>query len=274
MHRVACARETEDQPVAWSNDLSVEPALRRSTRAGAGPPHTLESVEYEYPLAHLLRQPTTRRGLPSPPPTPASHGPVAPWSESKHPQALRPSVCVPGHQPTPGAGTFPGPAGSPPPGTSGGQEYADLTVVDSPCRAAIPAVHPNRLVPILPEPGLVHHQDRGSVGQILHHMPPRIIAEQVGIPAVVVQRALHSVGSGVARPLRQRPAVLALHRAKPPLQVFQHTTARLGTPEPHSDTLVHPVQSLGPPGNLRHVISTPNHALTSAALSCPDSARS
>ena len=44
---------------------------------------------------------------------------------------------------------------------------------------------------------------------MLHNIVPEVIPDQVRVPPVVVQQALHPFGSGVARLLGQLPAVLS-----------------------------------------------------------------
>ena len=155
------------------------------------------------------RQPSGR-GLLIPTPAPACAAPAGAWSESQHLPVLRPPAAVPSPPPTPVAGTTPGPAGSFPcrwhrPGIP--QRVLDPTR----CAAVLP-LHPNRLVPLLEKPGLVHHQDCLSVSQVLHYVALQVITDQAGVPLVGGQQALHPIGSGVARLLCQLPAVLALHR--------------------------------------------------------------
>ena len=99
----------------------------------------------------------------------------------------------------------------PAPGAGIGQENANLTVLDPSRRAAVLTLHPNGLAALLEKPGLVYHQNPTGVAQMLHNIVPEVIPDQVRIPPVVVQQALHSIGSGVARLLRQLPAVLSLH---------------------------------------------------------------
>ena len=106
---------------------------------------------------------------------------------------------------------------------------------------------------------------------MLHNIVPEVIANQVRVPPVVVQQALHPVGSGLASLLRQLPAVLALHRAQQSPQVLQRPPARLRPPEPPRNALMHPLDALGPPGHLRHLVSPNNHHVTSSILNCPNS---
>ena len=58
------------------------------------------------------------------------------------------------------------------------------------------------------------HQHPSGVAQMLHHLVPEVLANQTGFPAIGGQQPLYSVGCGVARLLRQLPAVFALYRRK------------------------------------------------------------
>jgi hypothetical protein len=129
-------------------------------------------------------------------------------------------------------------------------------------------MHTNRLVSLLEESGIVHHQHPAGLAQMLHNVVPEIISNQVGVPDVGGKQALHPVGSGIARLLRQLPAVLALYPAEQPLQILQGPPTRLTTPEPSRDAPMHPLDAFGPSG---HFISPNNHRLTSPLIDCPNS---
>ena len=64
------------------------------------------------------------------------------------------------------------------------------------------------------------------------------------------------------------PPVLAFYRAEQPFQVPQGPPARLRPPEPAGNALVHPLNALGPPGDLRHLVSPNSHQATSTLLGC------
>ena len=103
---------------------------------------------------------------------------------------------------------------------------------------------------------------------MLHHVVPEVIPNQVRVPPVVVQQALHSVGSGVARLLGQLPAVLVLCRAEQSPQIGQSPAARLRSPEPGGDALMHSFDAICPPGHFRYFISPNNHCLTLSLTDC------
>ena len=121
-------------------------------------------------------------------------------------------------------------------------------------RAAVLTLHPCGLVPLLQESGLVHHQHPIGIRQMLRHIARQVVANQVGIPPVAGEQALHPVWCGVARLFSKLPAVLALHRAEQPFQIIQCPPARLRTPEPPRNAFVYPFDPLRPPGHFRHFI--------------------
>jgi hypothetical protein len=57
-----------------------------------------------------------------------------------------------------------------PAGAGVGQEHPDLAVLDPPGRARVLALHPGGLAALLEEPGLIHHQHRLRVAQVLGHI--------------------------------------------------------------------------------------------------------
>ena len=148
------------------------------------------------------------------------------------------------------------------PGASVDQKYPDLTVFDPPRRAAVLPLYSNRLLPFLEESGLVHHQHRVSGGQMLHHVVPEVIANQVRIPAIGGQQALHPVGCGIPRLLRQLPPVLALDRADQSPQVVQYPPARLRAPEPSGNAGMNLLNPFGPAGHFRQFLFTRRHRRT------------
>ena len=71
-----------------------------------------------------------------------------------------------------------------------------------PRRAAVLTLHPGRLVPLLEESGLVHHQHPIGVGQMLHNIAYQVVTNQISIPPVAGQQALHPVGGWRPPPAR------------------------------------------------------------------------
>jgi hypothetical protein len=68
--------------------------------------------------------------------------------------------------------------------------------------------------PLLHHPGLIHHQDRLRVAQVLDHVRPQVVADRLGIPVGAPQQMLQGVGRPIPDRLGQLPAVLALDRAE------------------------------------------------------------
>ena len=123
---------------------------------------------------------------------------------------------------------------------------------------------PTDLSPFLRNPVLVYHQNSVGIAQMLHHVVPEVITNQVRVPPVVVKQALHSVGCTVASLFGQLPAVLALHRTEQPSQIGQSPSARLGPPEPGGDALMRPFYAIGPQDHFRRLVSCNKHHRTSS----------
>jgi hypothetical protein len=118
-----------------------------------------------------------------------------------------------------------------------GQEHPDLAVLDPPGRAGVLPLDPSRVGALLEEPGLVHHQHRARVTQVLHDVAAEIIADLVGVPAGVVEQSLHPIWGRRAGLLGQLPAVLALDTGKQATQERSCPTADLHAVEPRRDPL-------------------------------------
>ena len=82
---------------------------------------------------------------------------------------------------------------------------------------------------------------------------------------------MQSVGDDVAHPLRQSPAVLALHRAEQLPQIVQSSRTRLRAPESYRDAFMHPFNALFPPGHFRQITFPNSRCLTSPTVNCLDS---
>ena len=97
---------------------------------------------------------------------------------------------------------------------------------------------------------------------MLHHVGFHVITNQVRIPPIVVQQALHPVGCGIPRLLRQLPTVLALYGADQSPQVVQYPPARLRAPEPSGNAGMNLLNPFGPAGHFRQFLFTPRHRRT------------
>jgi hypothetical protein len=89
------------------------------------------------------------------------------------------------------------------------QVDGDLGVLDPSGGAGVLALHPNGSRALLEVAGLVHHQHRLGVAQVLGEIPADVIAQRVGIPHRPTKQVLHPIRAGVAGVLGDRPAVLA-----------------------------------------------------------------
>jgi hypothetical protein len=105
---------------------------------------------------------------------------------------------------------------------------------------------PAERVPFSGEPGLVQHQHRVRVAQVLDHVGPHVVAHAVGVPPCSIEQPLHAVGNQLTGLLGQPPAVLAFDLAQQSLQPAQRPPARLDASEPRADPLVQPDQPIGP----------------------------
>jgi hypothetical protein len=127
-----------------------------------------------------------------------------------------------------------------------GQEHRDLAVLLLAGRAGVLALHPGRAVTLLDEAGLIHHQHRVRVAQVLDDIVAQVVADPVGVPPGAVEQPLHAVGDQLAGLLGQPPAVLALDLAEQALQVAQGPPAGFDAAEPWADPLVQLDQPVGP----------------------------
>jgi hypothetical protein len=89
------------------------------------------------------------------------------------------------------------------------QVYSDLGVLDSARGAGVLALDGNRAGALLHVPGLVDHQHRLVVVQVLHHVTAHVVADGVGVPLGPPQQVLHAVRGHLSGPFGDGPAVLA-----------------------------------------------------------------
>jgi hypothetical protein len=88
------------------------------------------------------------------------------------------------------------------------------------------------------EPGVIGDQHPVRLAQLLHHIGADVIADPVHVPVRAAQQPLHAIGTDLAGPFRQRPAVLPLQPCDQPGHILPHAGPRLGTAEPARDPLV------------------------------------
>ena len=93
-----------------------------------------------------------------------------------------------------------------------------------------------------------------GVTRMTHNVVPETVVNQPGIPDVEPAPAFAGVDirrctpPGVASPASSlMPAVLALHQTRQPAQIWPL--------EPFTSALMHPLDALGPPGYLHHLMT-------------------
>jgi len=78
------------------------------------------------------------------------------------------------------------------------------------------------------EPGLVQHQHRLPISQLLEDVAAQLVADGLGLPWRPPQHVLEAIGGGVTAHFRQLPAVLALGRTQQPAPRGHRPLPRLG----------------------------------------------
>lgn len=89
------------------------------------------------------------------------------------------------------------------------QVDGDLGVLDPARGAGVLPLDSNGVGAFLHVAGLVDHQHRLVVVQMLHHVVTHLVADLVGIPIRPPEQVLHAVRGPVPGPLGDGPAVLA-----------------------------------------------------------------
>jgi hypothetical protein len=84
---------------------------------------------------------------------------------------------------------------------------------------------PAERVPFSGEPGLIQHQHRVWVTQVLDHVVADVVTDAVGVPPGAVEQPLHAIEQQLAGLFGQPPAVLAFDLAEQSLQVAQRPPA-------------------------------------------------
>jgi len=128
------------------------------------------------------------------------------------------------------------------------QVDGDLGVLDPAGGAGVLALHPNGRRPLLEIPGLVHHQDRLGVAEVLHHIGAYVVADRVVVPHRPGEQVLHAVGAGVPGVLGDRPAVLARQIGQQPQHEGPGVPAWLHPAESARDPVQQHLQPCLPPG--------------------------
>lgn len=95
----------------------------------------------------------------------------------------------------------------------------DLAVLDPARRARVLPLHAHRFGAFLHKAGLIQHQNRPGVTQVLDDIGLQVIADRVRVPAHPAEEVLHGIRCAVARGFSQLPAVFALHRRQQATQI-------------------------------------------------------
>jgi len=146
------------------------------------------------------------------------------------------------------------------------QVDGDLGVLDPPSGAGVLALHPNGRRSLLEVSGLVDHQDRLGVAEVLDYQGAHVVADRVVVPHSPGQQVLHPVGVGVAGVLGDRPAVLAGQVRKQPAHEGPGPPPQLYPSEPARDPAQHLVEQLLPPGRFHGYAVACGHRLI---FGCP-----
>ena len=85
----------------------------------------------------------------------------------------------------------------------------DLGVLNAAGGAGVLALHPCCSGALLQIAGLVNHQHRGGVAEVLDEVGAHVIADRVLIPHRPREQVLHPIRAGIPGVLGDRPAVLA-----------------------------------------------------------------
>jgi hypothetical protein len=131
------------------------------------------------------------------------------------------------------------------PGITGiDQVDRDLGVLDPAGSAGVLTLHPDRLAALLEVAGLVDHQHRLGIAQVLDQVSTEVVADPVVVPHRPAQQVLHPIRAGIAGVLGERPAVLAWQVGQQPVHERPGAPPGLYPAEPARD----PAQQLLQPG--------------------------
>jgi hypothetical protein len=96
--------------------------------------------------------------------------------------------------------------------------------------------------------GLIHHQHRAGITQVLHDIAPHVIANAIGVPPRAGQQCC--IPSGVPGMLGDRPAVLPRQVSQQPQHERPRLPPRLHPAEPARDPAHQIVEHPQPAGRV------------------------
>ena len=126
----------------------------------------------------------------------------------------------------------------------------DLGVLDPPGGAGVLALDPDRCGALLEVAGLVHHQHRLRIAQVLDHVVAEVIAHLVLVPHRPGQQMLHPVRVGVTGVLGDRPAVLSWQVREQAAHERPGSPPKIRPSEPTCDPAQQLVEQLLPAGGV------------------------
>jgi hypothetical protein len=131
-----------------------------------------------------------------------------------------------------------------------GQVDGDLGVVDLAGGAGVLALYPDGPATLLEVAGLVNHQHRVRVSQVLDQQGAHVVAHGVVVPHRPAQEVLQAVGGGLAGVLGDRPAVLPWQVGQQPQHQRPRVAPGLHPRKPACDPAHHLLEQLLPPGRV------------------------
>lgn len=131
----------------------------------------------------------------------------------------------------------------------------DLGVFDPPGGAGVLTLDTDGVGALLHVPGLVDHQHRVLVVEVLQDVLAHVVAHAVGIPLGPAEQVLHAVRGGLPGPLGDAPAVLPRQVRQQPQHEVPHPAPGLNTSEPTRYPAHQGLERLLPAGRVYAVTS-------------------
>ncbi len=128
-----------------------------------------------------------------------------------------------------------------------GQIDGDLGVLDPPGGAGVLPLHTDAAHALLDVTGLVDHQDRLGVAEVVDHVAAQVVTDGIGVPLRPRQQVLQPVRSSLAAVLGDRPTVLPIKARDQALDQPGRVPQRLVPGESRPDPVDHLAERLVPP---------------------------
>jgi hypothetical protein len=127
-----------------------------------------------------------------------------------------------------------------------GHKDPHLAILALASRPRILPLDARRFDALFEKAGLIKHQDRALVSQVVKHIRQQIIPHRISVPLSGTEQALHAVGCLFAGLFGQLPAILALSPAEQTLEIGQRPLPWLGSYKASRDAGMQPVQFASP----------------------------